>query len=112
MFKWFATIAICGILAVLGIQMIPVYIQNHAVKKIAQEVASDSELQNGPKREVMKRITQLFNNNDIRSLDPKEVVTVDRDNTGEWVVGVKYEERRKLVYNLEIVAAFDDQISN
>ena len=60
----------------------------------------------------MKRVEQLFSSNDINSLDPKEVVKVERDNTGRWVLDVKYEERRKLLYNLEIVAAFDDQFTN
>jgi len=112
MFKWLGILTIAGILAVMGIQLVPVYIQNYTVKKVAQEVASDVELQKSPKREVRNRLAQLFNSHDINSLDPKEIVTVDRDNTGQWVLGVKYEERRKLLYNLEIVAAFDDQITN
>ncbi len=112
MFKWLGVIAIGGILTIMGVQLIPVYIQNHMVSKVAQQVVSDVELQQGPKRDVVKRVAQLFNNNDINSLDPKEVVTVARDNAGQWVLDVKYEERRKLVYNLEIVAAFDDQFTN
>ncbi len=112
MFKWFGVIAIAGLIAILGIQLIPVYIQNHMVGKVAQQVVSDAELQQGPKRDVVKRVEQLFSSNDINSLDPKEVVKVERDNTGRWVLDVKYEERRKLLYNLEIVAAFDDQFTN
>ncbi len=111
MFKWFGIIAVAAVLIVTSMQLVPVYIQNHAVKKIAHEVVSDSELANRPKREVTKRVTELFASNDI-DLDAKEAVVVSRDNAGEWVMGVKYEERRKLLYNLHIVAAFDDQITN
>ena len=108
MFKWIITIAIAGIVALMGIQFVPVYIQNHAVKKVAQEVL-DSDLRS--KREVNKKVAELFDLNDINK-DPKEILTLARDNKGAWVVDVKYEERRKLLYNLELVAAFDDQITN
>lgn len=108
MFKWIITIAIAGMLALVGIQFIPVYIQNHAVKKVAQEVISGDFKS---KRAVIKKAEELFRLNDINK-DSKEILSVNRDNTGEWVVGVKYEERRKLMYNLELVAAFDDQITN
>lgn len=111
MFKWLAVATIAGIFAVMGIQLLPVYIQNHAVKKIASEVVSDAELAESPKRKVMAKVTELFNRNDINSLDAKEVVTVGRDKVGELMLIVKYEERRKLLYNLEIVAAFDDEIT-
>jgi len=104
--------AVAAIFIVAGLQLGPVYIQNQMVKKIAEQVVTDAEMQKSPKRDVMKRLAQLFSNNDINSLDPKEVVSVDRDNTGQWVLGVKYEERRKLIHNIEIVAAFDDQITN
>ena len=50
MFKWLGILTIAGILAVMGIQLVPVYIQNYTVKKVAQEVASDVELQKSPKR--------------------------------------------------------------
>lgn len=109
MFKLIVILAIAGTLALVGIQFVPVYIQNHAITKVAQDVVSQDDLRT--KREVLKRVQELFNLNDI-SHDPKEIVTVERDNGGDWVVGVKYEERRKLMYNLELVAAFDDQITD
>ncbi len=112
MFKWLATMAIIGVIAVVGIQMVPVYIQNHAVKKIAMDVVSDAELANKPKRELLAQVQKRFLNNDIRSLKPQDIITINRDNRGALVMDVKYEERRKLLYNLNIVAAFDDQITN
>lgn len=111
MFKWLLTIAIGAILIVTGFQLAPVYIQHHKVKTIAQQVVSDAELDGRPKREVVKRVADLFNEKDITNLEAAEVVSVNRDTTGDWVLGVKYEERSKLLYNLHIVAAFDDQIT-
>ena len=109
MFKLIATVAIAGVVALMGIQFIPVYVQNHAITKVAKDVVSQDNLNS--KRQIVSRVEELFRLNDI-SQDPSEIMTVQRDNKGEWVVDVKYEERRKLMYNLELVAAFDDQISN
>lgn len=109
MFKLIIILAVAGTLALMGIQFVPVYIQNHAITKVAKDVVSQDDLRS--KRDVVKRVQELFKLNDI-SHDPKEILTVERDNTGDWVVGVKYEERRKLMYNLELVAAFDDQITD
>ncbi len=112
MFKWIGIIAITAIVAVLGVQMVPVYIQNQTIKSIAQKVVTDNELASAPKRDVVKAIENGFSANSINSLKPKEVVTVNRGAAGDWVLDVKYEERRKLLYNIHIVAAFDDQITN
>ncbi len=109
MFKLIVTVAIAGVVALMGIQFVPVYIQNHAITKVAQDVVSQDDIKS--KKDIVKRVEEGFRLNDI-SQNPKEIMTVQRDNKGKWVVDVKYEERRKLMYNLELVAAFDDQITN
>jgi len=109
MFKLIVTIAILGMLTLVGIQFVPVYIQNHAINKVAQDALSQEDLRS--KRDIVKRVEELFRLNDIRQ-NPKEIMKVVRGTNGKWMVDVKYEERRKLMYNLELVAAFDDQITN
>ena len=108
MFKLLVTVAIGGMLLLMGIQFVPVYVQNHAVKKVAQDVISQDDLKT--KKAIVNRFNELFRLNDINQ-DPKEILNVVRQD-GKWIVDVKYEERRKLMYNMELVAAFDDQISN
>ncbi len=112
MIKWVIGIVVIGFVGITGFQLVPVYINNHAVNKIARQVVSDTELKNRPKREVLGKIQKQFSDNKLSHLDPKEVVSVARDSNGELVLDVKYEERRKLMYNLEIVAGFDEQFTN
>lgn len=109
MFKLIVTIAIAGVIVLMGIQFVPVYVQNHAITKVARDVVSQTDIRS--KKEIVKRVKDGFRLNDI-SQDPNDIMTVQRDNKGKWVLDVKYEERRKLMYNLELVAAFDDQITN
>jgi hypothetical protein len=111
MIKWLIGLTVAGIVGLAGFKLVPVYINNHAVNKIAQQVVSDVELKNSPKREVMGRIRTGFAQNNITHLDPKDIFKVARDTNGNLVLDVKYEERRKLMYNLEIVAGFDEQFT-
>jgi len=112
MIKWLGMLALIGVVAITGIQLVPVYMSNYAVKQIAQEVVADTSLKAKPKRDVLNQLKGRFIAQDLDHLDPGEIVKVARDNNGEWVLDVKYEERRKLMYNLEIVAGFDEQFTN
>jgi hypothetical protein len=112
MIKWLGVLAIVFFVGVTGFQLVPVYMSNYTVKQIAQDVVEDTALRSKPKREVISRIKGKFNAQDLHHLDPSEIVKVARDKKGDWVLDVKYEERRKLMYNLEIVAGFDEQFTN
>jgi hypothetical protein len=109
--KWVLTLVLGGLAITVGFKLLPVYIDNKTVMTIAQELVDDQELKNQPKRHIQSALDNMFLTRDVGHLDPKEVVNIHRDDNGNLVLGVKYEERRKLMYNLEIVAAFDDQIS-
>jgi len=110
MFKMLGAVVLCGAVALLGMKLVPVYMQNYKIKKIAEQVVSDPELRS--KREVVKKVEELFRFEDIDDLEVKDTVIVNRDNVGEWVLDVKYEKRSDLVYNLGVIATFDDQITN
>lgn len=112
MIKWAIGLLFCGLVLVTGFQLVPVYINNMTVKKIVEETVADGELRNRSKREVIRVIAKRFRNRDLDHLDPGEVIKVARDKNGDLVLDVKYEERRKLLYNLEIVAGFDEQFTN
>jgi len=111
MFKWLVGVGIGAIFIVTGLQLVPVYINNHAVKTIAKDVVADGTLKGQPKREIMRAISTKFTQNDL-TLNPENVVKVSKDVNGDLVLDVKYEERRPLFSNLEIVAGFDDQYTN
>ena len=112
MIKWVVGIVLVGAVLLTGFKLVPVYIDNHALNKIVAEVLHDDELKSRPKRDVVARLQKRFREHNLSHLDPKEVIKVARDTNGELVLGVKYEERRKLLYNLEIVAGFDEQFAN
>lgn len=112
MIKWFFGLAVAGVFGLTAFKLVPVYINNHAVNTIAKQVVSDVDLKARPKREVINQIRTRFRDNNLSHLDPQEVVKVARDNDGNLIIDVKYEERRKLMYNIELVAGFDEQFTD
>lgn len=112
MIKWLVGIAFIGVIAITAIQLVPVYMNNFAVKEIVRDVVADDSLKARPKRDIINRLKGRFQAQDLNHLDPGQIVKVAKDNNGDWVLDVKYEERRKLMYNLEIVAGFDEQFTN
>ncbi len=112
MIKWAIGIVLGGMILLTGFQLVPVYINNMTISSIVEETIADEALKSRPKREVFRTIARHFRDREINHLDPVEVMKVARDKNGELVVDVKYEERRKLMYNLEIVAGFDEQFTN
>ena len=109
--KWFLSIVLGGIVVLAGFKLLPVYVNNQKVKSIANEVLDDQVLAKLPKREIKKAIQTKFNDHNLDHLNPEEVVSVKRDSNGSLVLDLKYEERRKLLYNIELVAGFDEQFS-
>ena len=112
MIKWLLGLMVAGAVVLTGFKLVPVYIDNHALNEVMSDVLRDGDLKTRSKREVISKLQGLFRERNLTHLDPKEIVKVARDSNGELVLDVKYEERRKLLYNLEIVAGFDEQFTN
>ncbi|OED38272.1 hypothetical protein AB833_20170 [Chromatiales bacterium (ex Bugula neritina AB1)] len=112
MIKWVLGIFFGAILLTTAWQLVPVYVQNHTLSGIVEEVIADQSLKNSSKREVVKAISGQFSQNNLSHLNAADVIKVARDDNGKLVVDVKYEERRNLLYNLAIVAGFDEQYTN
>ncbi len=112
MIKWALVFVIGGFFAITGWQLVPVYFNNHLLGNIVADIVAEDTLRKRPKRELIQAIDGQFKNNNLGHLETSEVVKVGRDPSGTLIVDVKYEERRKLLYNLEIVAGFDEQFTN
>ena len=112
MIKWVLGLMVAGAVILTGFKLVPVYIDNHALSEVMSDVLRDNDLKSRPKRDVISKLQGHFRERNLTHLDPKEIVKVARDSNGGLVLDVKYEERRKLLYNLEIVAGFDEQFTN
>ena len=100
-----AILAVAGIFIYVGMKVIPMYTEYYAVKKSMQGLALEPGINNaGP-----DKIRNLF----FRRLYVNYSENVKAENVkierapGGWHMTVKYEVRRELISNLDVVGNFD-----
>lgn len=102
-------LAVVGVFAYTAMRIVPMYVEYFAVKK-----AIDAEALNygggnrpdltGVRQSVMRRISTDY----VDTLKPEHITLVRQND--DILIRVKYEVRRPLVYNLDVIGAFDHRV--
>ena len=98
-------LAMVGVFVYVGMKVIPMYSEFYAVKKSMQGLSLEPGINNASP----DKIRNLF----FRRLYVNYSENVQQDNVkiermqGGWKMTVKYEVRRPLIYNLDIVGNFE-----
>jgi hypothetical protein len=104
-FFWLFAIGILGFAGVIGLRIIPVYLNSYTVDKILEEVATESQTKTMSKNQVWSSIKKRLDINNIGNIG-KEHFEFKRER-GKTVITLKYEVRTKLVGNLDGIASFE-----
>jgi hypothetical protein len=104
-FFWLFAIGILGFAGVIGLRIIPVYVNSYTVDKILEEVATESRTKTMSKNQIWSSISKRLNINNIRNIR-KEHFEFKRER-GKAVITLKYEVRTKLLGNLDGIASFE-----
>lgn len=106
--------AMLGILIVVGfvllvaVRLTPVYMNYWTVISVAESVQEDTRADD-EMAEIWKKARTRFGLNNLRSLEPREVMDIRRRDDGVEI-HVNYEERKPLLANVELVVTFDRTI--
>lgn len=90
------------------IRMAPPYLEYLSVKEIVQKVALESDPETRTIGEIRRRITALFNTNQIYKLHPKDVEIYRKD--GKTFIDATYEVRLPVMGRIDSVMKFDDLV--
>jgi Domain of unknown function (DUF4845) len=104
-FFWLFLIGILGFAGVMGLRIIPVYINSYTVDKILEEVVAESRTKTMSKNQIWSSIKKRLDINNIRNIR-KENFEFKRER-GKIVITLKYEVRTKLMGNLDGIASFE-----
>ncbi len=105
MWSLLGLLILIGFILLLAVRLIPVYLTYWNVAEVTESVIEET----GPEdamNEVWNKITTRFDLNNISSVDPREVMKIRRKDNG-IAIDVKYEQRKKLMYNVALVVSFD-----
>lgn len=91
--------------AVLGMKLVPVYIENAAIKKTLIAIANDPVLQNGTKAEIKTSFNKRAQIDDISVVDEGDI-EFNKEN-GQVVLSIIYSVKTPLFANISLYLDFN-----
>ncbi|MBA3696298.1 MAG: DUF4845 domain-containing protein [Methylotenera sp.] len=98
---------IAGILifaAIVGMKMVPAYIEFMSVKKVLHAMSQDP-LSAMSKKEIKESYIKRASIDDIKSVTSDDL-TIEKDETGNTVVSAQYKVIRPIVGNVSVILDF------
>ena len=100
---------IVAMFAVIAMNLVPVYSEAFSVKKAMNDLAGTAGADKMEIIEAQKALQKRFDIDYVESVQAKEA-KLERKDGGLQLV-LNYEVRKPLVYNLDFVAKFDNQVT-
>ena len=103
--SWLAIIAVVLFNAIIGMNVIPVYLNDHSVKSLMESLESDPSVRGATPKKIKDIITKKLRINNVYSVT-KEHITIKKSNKNDYLVTVEYEPRGRLVGSLDYIVTF------
>jgi len=102
--SWLAIIAVVLFNAIIALNVVPVYLNDHSVKTLMQNLENDSAVKGATPKKIKQIITKRLRINNIYSIN-KDHITIKKykDN---YLITIEYEPRGKLVGTLDYIVSF------
>lgn len=91
-------------LAIVGMKLVPAYIEFYSVKKIINTMGQESETKTKSNKDIRMDYAQRASINYVTVVKPEDLLISRRD--GETVISAEYEFRTQLFGNLALIADF------
>jgi hypothetical protein len=95
-----------GFFAMNIIRMVPPYIEYLSVRDIIARIAMDPDTTEDSPADIRRKISNIFNTNQIYLLDPKDVEVYSK--SGNTFIDANYEVRLPVMWRIDSVLKFDD----
>ena len=104
MISWMVVIAIVVFNGVIGMNVIPVYINDHSVKSMMRNLEMDTAVRGKSPKQLKEIISKRLRINNVYTIE-KENITIKKIKNGYYIT-INYEPRGKLVGNLDYIVSF------
>ena len=102
--SWLVIIAVVLFNAIIALNVVPVYLNDHSVKTLMQSLESDSAVRGATPKQIKEIITKRLRINNIYSIN-KDHIAIKKTKSG-YLVTIEYEPRGRLVGNLDYIVSF------
>ena len=111
---WIFLLIIFGFFTVIGLKLIPIYIESFKIDAAIEGVISDPEVSRQSKRDIILAVTRRLDIDEVDLFDErnyKDYMTVKKQQD-KVSITVRYRAERELLGNLSVVADFDKHVEN
>ncbi len=93
----------------LGMQIIPIYLDNNTMSKVLDGMATEDGLSLQTDDQLEKLIIKRFKVNNVRDFNVRDDIDINRTRNGVQIV-MDYEVRENVFRNLDFVVSFEKTI--
>ena len=102
--SWLAIIAIVLFNAIIAMNVVPVYLNDHSVKTMMQNLESDSTVRGATTKKIKEIITKRLRINNIYSIS-KDQIKIQKSKA-DYLITIEYEPRGRLIGSLDYIVTF------
>jgi len=102
--SWMIVIAIALFFILIGIKMVPVYLENYSIRQVFSSMEDDRRFRDMTRGELKKVILKRFQINGVYNFNKDDLVL--KPSKKGTLITVDYEVRKPVVGNVEIVMSF------
>ncbi len=106
---WIFIIAVALFFALLGMKMVPKYLQYYSIVEVMESMAQDPSLREASARDLKKAFFRRIDINGVYDF-PKKGFTIDRSRGEGTVMRLDYEIREPMVGNVDVVMHFHKDV--
>jgi len=107
---WIFVIAIALFFALLGMKMIPSYLQYYSIVQVLESIAQDPTLAKAPSQELRKAFDRRIDINGVYDF-PRKGLKIMADPKGGKKMVVDYEIREPMAGNVDVVMHFHREVT-
>ena len=108
MISWMLVIGVLVFFVVIGITLIPTYIENYSVKNILASLEQDRLSAKKTPKQIKDTIMKRLKINGVYEFQ-RDFIKIKKEKEGMKVT-IDYEIRKPIVGNLDAVMSFSDQV--
>lgn len=106
--SWIAVIAIVLFFLLMGIRIVPSYMEFYSIKEVVAAIAADAQYKTAPLSEIRAAFMRRIDINGIYHFD-KDGLILERA-AGKTTIGVDYEVRKEMAGNISVVMSFNHEV--
>lgn len=102
--SWLGLLALILFNAIIALNVVPVYMNDHSVKSLMENLETDSSIQGATPKKIKETITKRLRVNNVYSVN-KDHITIKKSKN-HYIVTIEYEPRGKLIGTLDYIVSF------